>query len=67
KDLLARPGATANEEDGLRVDLPVGWVHVRASNTEPIMRIVTEAEDGEAAGALAAEVRAIADGILKGT
>jgi phosphomannomutase len=67
KDLLSRPQAAANEEDGLRVDLPVGWVHVRASNTEPLMRIVTEAEDAEAAGALAAEVRAIADGILKGT
>ena len=67
KDLLSRPQAAANEEDGLRVDLPVGWVHVRASNTEPIMRIVTEAEDAEAAGALAADVRAIADEILKGT
>ena len=67
KELLSRPRAAANEEDGLRVDLPVGWVHVRASNTEPIMRIVAEAEDAEAAGSLAGEARAIADGILKGT
>ena len=67
KELLGRPEAAVNEEDGLRVDLPAGWIHVRASNTEPIMRITAEAKDAEAVRALTAEVRAIADGILKGT
>ncbi len=34
-----------NEEDGLRIDFPEysGWVNLRKSNTEPIMRIITEA------------------------
>jgi phosphomannomutase len=31
-----------NLEDGLRVVLPVGWIHLRPSNTEPIIRIMVE-------------------------
>jgi phosphomannomutase len=31
--------------DGIKVDLPEGWVHVRASNTESMIRIIVEAED----------------------
>jgi phosphomannomutase len=31
-----------NFEDGLRVVLPEGWIHLRPSNTEPIIRIVVE-------------------------
>src|SRR6185503_14146552 len=30
--------------DGIKVDLNDGWVHVRASNTESIIRIIAEAE-----------------------
>jgi len=63
--MSSRPGAKLNTADGLRVDLPDGWVHVRASNTEPIMRITTEALTAEAAKALTAEVRRIAEEILK--
>ncbi len=59
-----RPAAKINTEDGVRVDFPQGWVHVRASNTEPIMRITAEADDAEAVAALTAEARKIADGIL---
>jgi len=33
--------------DGLKVTLPKGWIHVRASNTESIIRIIAEAEDGQ--------------------
>jgi len=29
--------------DGIRVDLPEGWVHVRPSNTEPVVRVFAEA------------------------
>lgn len=32
-----------NTEDGLRIDFPDHWVHFRKSNTEPIIRIITEA------------------------
>jgi phosphomannomutase len=31
--------------DGIKVELADGWVHVRASNTESIIRIIVEAED----------------------
>ena len=32
-----------NEVDGLRLDLPEGWIHVRGSNTEPVVRVIAEA------------------------
>lgn len=48
----------SNEEvstlDGLKVDFPQGWVHLRKSNTEPIIRIYAEART-------AAEARELAD------
>lgn len=37
--------ATATEGDGLRLDWPDRWVQVRASNTEPILRVIAEAPD----------------------
>jgi phosphomannomutase len=48
-----------NDLDGLRIDWPDGWVHVRASNTEPIMRIIAEAADEAAAHKLIERVRAV--------
>ncbi|MFM8634679.1 MAG: phosphoglucosamine mutase [Planctomycetia bacterium] len=39
------PGATASRLDGLRLDWNGGWLLVRGSNTEPIVRIVAEAAD----------------------
>jgi len=33
-----------NTEDGLRIDFDDHWVHFRKSNTEPIIRIITEAK-----------------------
>ena len=32
-----------NTEDGLRIDFQKSWVHIRKSNTEPILRIIAEA------------------------
>ncbi len=59
-----REGARFNDADGLRIDLPGGWVCARASNTEPIMRIIAEARQADAAKALVDEVRAIADRVI---
>jgi phosphomannomutase len=42
-------GENVNSEDGLRVDFPDHWVHFRKSNTEPIIRIITEAANKELA------------------
>ena len=38
--------------DGVKLDLPEGWVHLRKSNTEPIVRVYAEASTAEAAKAL---------------
>jgi phosphomannomutase len=37
------PGAQIDRSDGLKLMLPGGWIHVRASNTEPILRVAAEA------------------------
>lgn len=50
------PDATASRIDGLRLDWPDAWALVRASNTEPIVRIVAEASDPEAADAICRRV-----------
>jgi phosphomannomutase len=39
----AFPAARADRLDGLRLDWPGGWLLVRSSNTEPIVRLVAEA------------------------
>lgn len=44
--------ATASRGDGLRLDWDDRWVQVRASNTEPIIRVIAEAPESEAAEAL---------------
>ena len=50
--------------DGLKIDFDNGWVHIRRSNTEPIMRVYTEAPSPEEADALGerflAEVKEVA-------
>ena len=46
--------------DGTRVDFADGWVHLRASNTEPIVRIIAEAAGETLAHALIERVRAAA-------
>ena len=39
------PDATADRADGLKLMWPGRWVHVRASNTEPLLRLAAEARD----------------------
>jgi phosphomannomutase len=50
-------GQKLDTQDGVRVDLDDRWVHVRPSNTEPIVRIIAEARDESAARVLVAEAR----------
>lgn len=45
-----------NDVDGLKVDFAASWVHLRTSNTEPIIRIYTEAKTQAEADALANRV-----------
>jgi len=39
----AFPDAAMDRSDGLKLLLPEGWIHVRASNTEPLLRLGAEA------------------------
>jgi phosphomannomutase len=50
-----REQAQINTEDGLKLDFVQGWVHLRLSNTEPILRIYTEAATAQQAELLAME------------
>ena len=45
--------SAADSSDGVRVDLPDGWVHVRVSNTESIIRIIAESDEPDRARELA--------------
>ena len=38
-----------NTDDGLKIDYPDHWVHLRRSNTEPIIRIIAEARQADQA------------------
>ncbi len=49
----AYPEAKADRRDGLRLDWPDRWAHVRVSNTEPIVRVIAEAADSSTARLLA--------------
>ena len=52
-------GALIDERDGLKLTWNDRWIHVRRSNTEPIMRIYTEASSEKEAQELAEKVKLI--------
>lgn len=45
-----------NDIDGVKIDFPQGWIHLRKSNTEPIIRIYSEAPTQEQADGFAQAV-----------
>ena len=45
-----------NKIDGLKIEFESSWVHLRKSNTEPIIRIYTEAPTDQEAGDLAEQI-----------
>lgn len=54
---VAYKHAQINTIDGVKIDLEDGWIHLRKSNTEPIIRIYTEAGTAEKADLLAKEMK----------
>jgi phosphomannomutase len=50
-----------NDADGVKIDFPENWVHLRKSNTEPIIRVYTEAKTMAEADALARRIIAEMD------
>ncbi len=55
-----------NTVDGLKIHLDENWVHLRRSNTEPIIRIYTESESAPTAETLAKKIKMDMSAILKG-
>jgi len=51
--------------DGLKIDFENEWVHLRKSNTEPIIRIYSEGPTAEAAEAIALKIIAEIEEIIK--
>ncbi len=54
---LAFPDALADTQDGLRLDWPDRWVHLRPSGTEPIVRVIAEGPTDADARQLVADAR----------
>ena len=57
--------AAVNTSDGCRFDLPNGWIHIRTSNTEPIMRIIIETKDAGTAKSYTERIEAIRSEVLE--
>lgn len=58
-------GEKVNDIDGVKIDFAENWVHLRKSNTEPIIRVYTEARSPEEADALAARFIARDKGYMR--
>ncbi len=50
---------TVTDIDGVKIDFPDSWVHLRKSNTEPIIRIYSEAPTMDQANDLAQQIKAV--------
>lgn len=55
----AKEGVSINDIDGVKLDFAKSWVHLRKSNTEPIIRIYSEASTMEEADELGKEIMRI--------
>ncbi|WP_240670943.1 phosphoglucosamine mutase [Lacibacter luteus] len=53
-----------NTVDGVKIEFDKSWVHLRSSNTEPIIRVYSEASTIEKADALANEVMEVIKGLM---
>ena len=52
-------GETMDERDGIKVIFSDSWVHIRESNTEPVVRIMAEAPEEDTAKSLMQKVRSV--------
>ena len=51
--------------DGVKIDFPTEWVHLRKSNTEPIIRVYSEASTMEAADQLGKDIMDVVYSMVK--
>ena len=63
KDKFA--GEEITDIDGVKIDFADKWVHLRKSNTEPIIRIYSEASTTEQAEELAAKIKDVINSLVK--
>ncbi|QOJ15535.1 MAG: phosphoglucosamine mutase [Planctomycetia bacterium] len=56
-DAARRSDLRIDDSDGVRLDFDAGWVHLRPSNTEPIVRVIAEAADESVAQRLIDDAR----------
>ena len=54
-----------NDIDGIKIDFPDKWVHLRRSNTEPIIRVYSEASTMEEADALGKKIMKVVEDCMK--
>ena len=57
KNLFQNDDVSFIQSDGLKIVWENKWVHIRKSNTEPIIRIISEAEDHKTARGLIDSLR----------
>lgn len=57
--IKALPAGKVDRRDGIRIDWPHGWVQLRKSNTEPIVRLLAEGRNVRAANKLLNEARTL--------
>ncbi|MDE6449693.1 MAG: phosphoglucosamine mutase, partial [Muribaculaceae bacterium] len=58
-------GEQITDIDGVKIDFADSWVHLRKSNTEPIIRIYSEAATPALADALAQSIKDVITGLVK--
>ncbi|GIX04218.1 MAG: phosphoglucosamine mutase [Planctomycetaceae bacterium] len=61
----AFPDASIHEGDGMRLEWHDRWVQIRASNTEPIIRILAEAPDEEAVDTLCQQALQVVRSVIR--
>jgi phosphomannomutase len=54
-----------NDIDGVKIDFPDKWVHLRKSNTEPIIRVYSEASTTEAADEIGQKIMDVVYSLAK--
>lgn len=62
KDMYS--GQQVNDIDGVKIDFPDKWVHLRKSNTEPIIRVYSEAKTMEEADALGKQIMKVVEDMM---
>ncbi len=65
KKLAEEKALRVDVQDGVKLDFADGWVHVRPSNTEPIVRVYSEARTQAEADRMADHYRVLVEGLVK--